>query len=309
MKLRDEISAFLKLDQPRTNGTYEVLKVTEGENFERHLIQYQGTEEDEIRAYLFIPKGIAVRGGVLVHHQHHGERHLGKSEVSGLIGDPNQFFCTHLCEKGLICLAPDSICFEDRRTNKQGLEPSDDPEDDWLQHYNEMCYRLLRQETLMKKVLEDASIAVDVLENLTELKGKAIGVLGHSYGGNTVIFQSALDQRLQYSCTSGAVCSYKTKFENGTGIEMAEVIPGFVKRFDIDDLLKCIAPRKLLIMSSTDDQFSQDAQALYESLKPVYESQGLGESLFFKEYEGGHGLTPERFQYIIDWFAKEFSAL
>ena len=79
-----------------------------------------------------------------MHHQHHGERHHGKSEVEGIAGDPFQFFCPALAKAGIISLAPDSICFEDRRTNKKGLLPDDDPDNDWLQHYNECVTGLLK---------------------------------------------------------------------------------------------------------------------------------------------------------------------
>jgi hypothetical protein len=55
-----------------------------------------------------------------------------------------------------VVLAPDSICFEERRKNKSGIEP-DAGDADWLQHYNEMSYRLVKGDTLMRKVLDDAS--------------------------------------------------------------------------------------------------------------------------------------------------------
>jgi hypothetical protein len=36
-------------------------------------------------------------------------------------------------------LAPDSICFEDRRAGQVGVQP--DP-NDWQQHFDEMTYRV-----------------------------------------------------------------------------------------------------------------------------------------------------------------------
>ena len=36
---------------------------------------------------------------------------------------------------------------------------------------------------------------------------------------------------------------------------MAEVIPGFAACFDTPDLLTCFAPRRVLILSATDDLF------------------------------------------------------
>ena len=133
-----DIQAFLDIKIHRAKVDYELLETYCTPQFDRYLIQYLGSEGDEIRAFLFIPQKKAI-GALLVHHQHNGERHLGKSEVAGIIGDPFQFFCPALAKKGIITLAPDSICFEDRRTNKKGVEADRNPHFDWLQHYNEMC--------------------------------------------------------------------------------------------------------------------------------------------------------------------------
>ena len=154
----------------------------------------------------------------------------------------------------------------------------------------------------MKKVVEDSSIAISLLKYNKLFKAKRIGILGHSYGGNTVIFHSALDKRIAYSCSSGAVCSYKTKFKNHTGIELAEVIPGFVTKYDIIDLLKSICPRDLLIASGTEDIYAQDAKALYKELKKQYKRKGETEKLELKNYIGGHALNKARFNDIVNWF-------
>ena len=227
MSLNQEIQSFLNISIHQNPVEYQVLESQSFEAFQRQLISYRGSEDDEIRAYLFLPTKTPIVGSVLVHHQHAGKRHFGKSEVAGLVGDPFQFFCPNLAEKGIIALAPDSICFEDRRRNMTGTEPADDPDDDWAQHYNEMTYRLLEGKSLMKKVIEDSSIAVSLLANLEQNNSLNIGILGHSYGGNTVIFHSPFDDRITQSCSSGAVCSFKTKLQDEIGIEMAEVIPGF----------------------------------------------------------------------------------
>ncbi len=297
---------FLNLNLHQGAVSYKVLATAPFPEYERQLIRYAGSEADEIRAYLFLPKGIKIIGSVLVHHQHNGERHLGKCEVAGIKGDPLQAFCPALARKGFICMAPDSISFEDRRTNMSGTEMADDPDDDWLQHYNEMAYRLLRGTTLMKKVIDDSSIGISLLESMPEAIPGKIGILGHSYGGNTVIFHAPFDERIQYSCSSGAVCSYKTKMQHNIGIEMAEVIPGFCEHYDIADLLRDVAPRKLLILSASEDKYAKDAPEIYEEVKKEYQLAGVEENICLKAVEGEHALDEERFDYIVSWFEQEF---
>ena len=293
----EQIRNFLNHTPHNRRISFRVLKSKSYKKFNRRLIAYEGSEHDEIRAYLFIPKA-RIRGSILVHHQHHGQRHFGKSEVAGKVGDPFQHFCPALAKSGFIALAPDSICFEDRRTNLKGVVA--DEEEDWLQHYNQMCYRLLTGDGLMKKVLDDASRAVCILEQLNV--AGSLGVLGHSYGGNTAIFQGALDQRLGWVCSSGAVCSFVHKLKVGTGIEMAEVIPGFMQKFKFLDLLSCIAPRKFLIVAADKDKFTGDAIDQFRKLRKVYGRMGMADNLTLHNYRGGHGLTKKRFKRILNWF-------
>lgn len=63
-------------------------------------------------------------------------------------------------------LAPDSICFEDRRK-----DPTVEGFDFW-QPFDEMCYRILRGEYLMKKVIDDAMNGISLLAGLDYVDSK-----------------------------------------------------------------------------------------------------------------------------------------
>lgn len=65
------------------------------------------------------PSGAAV----VVHHQHHAQWHLGKSEVAGLDGDRWQAFGPALARRGVTVMAHDAVGFEDRRPGGPGLDP------------------------------------------------------------------------------------------------------------------------------------------------------------------------------------------
>jgi dienelactone hydrolase len=308
MSLREGLYSYLNLVTPDLPVRYITLERTHLSCGERQLIRYPGSEGDSIPAYLFLPSAARIRGAILVHHQHNGERFLGKSEVSGLSGDRWQHFGPALCALGFVVLAPDSICFEDRRTNATGTEEQDE-DADFLQHYNELCYRLLRGETLMKKVLEDSFLGINLLTGLPMVDPARIGVLGHSYGGNTVLFHSAVDERIQFSCSSGAAASYRHKMAVGTGIEMAEVIPGFVERFDIDDLIASICPRRLFLVSGTEDLYAADAPELYRTGLSHYKRVGMADRLTHLHHQGGHPLEEERFSAILDWLQRAADAI
>lgn len=294
--LRNEIAQAIGITLPGTTPCveYKVLESIKEDGYTRQLIEY-GSYEDKVTAFLLLPEKLDNNPAILINHQHNREHHLGKSEVCGLAGNPLQAFGPELARKGFVVLAPDSICFEERRKDAsvEGF--------DFWQHFNEMCYRILKGDYLMKKVLDDAMSGITLLSNLNFVDNKRIGTLGHSYGGNTVLFLSALDERIAFSCASGSACTYENRMQNDVGIEMASVIPNFHGKYDIDDLVSCIAPRRLLIVSAEDDKYSKDAPYIVEMASATYSQLGTLQNLQHKRYPGDHALTKERFDFIVEW--------
>ena len=297
-----ELREFLQLRSHPHSTPYRILQELAGPSFVRQLIEYTGSESDRITAFLFLPRGSGPFPAVLVHHQHHGQRHFGKSEVAGLCGDPLQAFAPALAARGFAVLAPDSICFEDRRPNATGIMAGSG-DSDFLQHFNEMCFRLLRGESLQQKILDDAEIALSVLAGAPFVDATRLGVLGHSYGGNTALFQMAVEKRLAWACASGAVCSYRHKMEVGTSLEVALAVPGIYPRFDFDRILGAAAPRPFLVVSADADKYSLDAPHVVASALSRYARTNAAAALEHHRYAGGHALTAERFNAIVEWIS------
>jgi len=284
----------------RREATALVLESQPASGHRRKLVEYASADGEAIRAFLLLPEGDGPFPAVVAHHQHRRQWHLGKSEVAGITGDRFQHFGPALATRGVAVLAPDSICFEDRRRTGTGTQPR---EDDWLQHYTETSHGLVRGDLLMGKVLSDAAAAVSALAAVDEVDATRIGTLGHSYGGNTVLFHAALDERLSFACASGAACTYRTKLARGTPIEMAEVIPGILEVADVDELAGLIAPRPLLIVSATEDPYSRDADAVVAGAARSYAALGAGERIRHVRVDGGHALDDERFALVTSWIA------
>jgi len=307
--LRENIRSFLKLSAPgrppRIHSIYEVHE----DGYTRSLIRYSAPDGEEVKAFLLQPEGTPV-GAVLALHQHNSQWEMGKGEIAGLAGDPLQAFGPSLALKGIVVLAPDAVGFESRMKKVNGdtsLAPALDrphssPES-WVQYYNHMAHRLVRGDLLMKKIVEDSSAALSVLQEQTRIK--RLGVIGHSFGGSAALFLAALDTRVAYACTSGAVCSFKHKLLLGIPLEMSLVIPGFAEKYDLDDLLRCIAPREVLVVSATDDPHSLDADKVVKSAFKEFEAQNCPSHLQHLRVAGKHALDVTRFDGIVQWTAEQ----
>ena len=303
--LRSEIRSFLGLTHPELGGAPVVHEEVREEAFTRKAVSYTTSDGETIHAFLFEPLRAKRGAAVVVLHQHNSEWAIGKSEIAGLTGDPLQAFGPALVRAGLTVLAPDAIGFESRCAQAPVVTKAHGTADGWLQYYNHAMHRLVRGELLMTKILADVASAITAVGELASTD--RVGVAGHSYGGNVALFAAALDTRIAFACSSGAACSFRHKLAHGTGLEMALVIPGFATRFDQDDLMRCVAPRNLLVVSSDSDPMSADASDLVARARPAYLALDCVEKLQHLRVEGPHALDTLRFTAIVEWLAAQGS--
>ena len=308
--LRASLRSFLKLSPSFCPTDVSLVPLGVLDGCRRSALRYTAADGEPIEAFLFEPIDNEPRGAVLALHQHNSQWEIGKSEIAGLAGDPHQAFGPVLARNGVTVIAPDAIGFESRMQRAgwgKSLapvlqKPRSTPES-WLQYYNQMAHRLVTGDLLMRKILDDCSTALSVLSKHTG--NLRPGVLGHSFGGLITLFLTAVDVRVAYACSSGAVCSYRCKLSNGTALEMALVIPGFLAHYDIEDLLRCVAPRPMLVVSSEDDPQAADADDVVSRVRDSFESQGCTTNLQHLRTAGPHALDESRFEALVDWTVRQ----
>jgi dienelactone hydrolase len=266
------------------------------DGYVEQAVSYTGGES-EVPALLLIPERPSGTGAV-VHHQHHSQWQFGKSEVAGLCGDPWQAFGPALARRGVTVIAPDAVGFEDRRPGPPG---TDARESDATDYFTTMCYRLVRGRPLMCAVLADAAAAHSVLAGCDGVEDTRIGALGHSMGGASALLHAALDQRVAFTVASGCACTYKDRMARGVGIDCAQAIPGLLELGDLDNIAGLVAPRPLLLCSAEDDKYSRDAPRITQAAQYAYRDAGAPQALEHYRAPGGHALTEERFDAIIEW--------
>jgi len=174
----------------------------------REKVSYAVEPGERVSAYLFLPEGKGRRPAVLCIHQHHREFHLGKSEPAGLAGSSEQAYALELAGRGYVTLAPDLICFEERRHQKlSGVD---------YERFEAMR-RLAGGSCLQAKMLWDLGRAVDYLIGRREVDGRRIGCLGHSLGGQETLFLSALDRRIAVGCrAAGSAATGRSSAQRST---------------------------------------------------------------------------------------------
>ena len=245
--MRDRILECLGTFPKKVDLNLIELESVEKDNYFQKLIEYNVEENERVKSYLLIPKGIIKAPGILAVHQHHSDGDVGKSEVVGLTNDSMYSYGVDLVNRGYVVIAPDIICFEDR---KDKIKFNTDKNSKAMFERYKFCYYLLHGTTLQTKTLHDLSVAVDVLSSLEYVEEDKIGVIGHSLGGQEAILLEWYDKRIKVGASSCGLSMMQDIIDKKIIHSFFLYIPNMLKYCDFDEFIREITIDRKLIMSS-----------------------------------------------------------
>ena len=256
------------------------LERTDCGTYTREKVEFAVEPGERIRAFVLIPNHSSEpAAAVFCHHQHAGEFDIGKSEVAGLAGDPDQAYAVELAERGYVALAPDAIAFEERNWSTRPGHAA----------YFELATRLVTGRTLLAKALHDVFSGLDYLQTRPEVDAARLGFIGHSYGGRMAIWAAALDERIVASVSNCGCVNYRDSLDRDLGIQMEFCIPAILDHGDVEDVVKLVAPRALLLQATSDDKWSRGAEEIFNYAALSFPN----DMLQLKAWPGGHVFTQE----------------
>ncbi|MFN8632805.1 MAG: dienelactone hydrolase family protein [Chloroflexota bacterium] len=272
----------------------------------RERVTYAVEPGERVPAYLFVPtdvQPIERRPAIFAHHQHAGQFHVGKSEVAGLAGNPEQAYALELARRGYVVLAPDAICFEERGPYHGALDMPSRPEAGRDFERFEFTSRLLYGSCLQTKMLWDMQRGLDYLQSRPEVEADRLGCIGHSLGGQQTLFLAALDERVRAAVSSCGFASMQSILRDDINHNFGAYVPGWLEHGDVGELLAEVAPRAFLALNgATDRIFPVDGvEESYQVARRAYDAAGCTERLDLGIYPGGHGFADEMRERAYAW--------
>jgi dienelactone hydrolase len=224
---------------------------------------------------------------VVAVHQHNGEFQWGKSEVAGLMGDPDQAYGLELALSGIPVIAPDLLGFEDRQRSA--------PDAQYAEHI--AAWRMVaKAATLQGSHTNDVALATSWLIDQPGVGGR-VGVVGHSLGGQVAFFSLVCDPRLSaavVSCGVGTLGSFESQ---GVSHNPAWYVPGLEAVGDVPAVAATISEQRLLVSAGSNDLLFPEygVREVVDSLAP-----GVGE---LRTFEGGHAFPGSVRSAALGWLA------
>jgi Dienelactone hydrolase family len=230
---------------------------------------------------LYVPANASANAkapGVLVPHGHwkQGRAHQVESySVPAL--------CENLADQGYVAFAYDMIGYADTRQLPHNFGDS-------TQEF-EWAYGPLGQQ------LWDSIRALDFLESLPEVDADHLGVTGASGGGTQTFLLSAVDERVKAAAPVDMVSAI---FQGDDACELAAGLRVGTNNMEFAAMM---APRPLLLVSSTHDWTRHTPVEEFPSIKAVYALYGRVDLLSFALVDAEHNYNRASREAVYNFFA------
>lgn len=143
--------------------------------------------------------------------------------------------------------------------------------------------------TLIGERCWDGMVALSYLQNREDVIPGAIACTGHSGGGTTCLWLTALDERIKVSIPSCYFCSFKASI---LGMEHCECnyVPHILEYAEMGDLAALIAPRPLRFIAGEHDPIFpiQGGREQFQTVLAAYSLLGAADQLSLAVHPGGH---------------------
>ena len=275
----------------------------------RRKISIQVQPGDRMPAWLLVPKQLHGRAPAIICF-YGTTSGAGKDTTVGLSGPApgtpprkNRAFAVDMTEAGFVALALDYLRDGER------LPPSGKPYD------TTDFYRRFPNWSCVGKDVWDNMRAVDYLQSLPFVDGKRIGMVGHSYGGHSTLFTTALEPRIKAAFASGPVSDF---LHHGihwgvpTGSSGSASLPG-LRPYVLDHTLPLpvtfyeftalIAPRPLAVCQAVGERRPMEEEN-HAAVSEVYRALGAGDRVQYWWAPGDHDFPPPARRAAVEWFRK-----
>ncbi len=161
---------------------------------------------------------------------------------------------------------------------------------------------LLEGRTLLGERCRDGMVALTYLLKRNDVIKESLGCCGHSGGGTTALWLSALDERIATCVVSCYFCSFKHSILAMQHCE-CNYVPGILEYAEMGDLGALIAPRPFRAINGEHDPIYpiEGTRQQFPTVQHVYDLLGAGECCSLAVHPGEH-----RFDHALslEWFER-----
>lgn len=275
----------------------------EHETFIERRFTFYSEEFTRVPCHLWIPKsGKAPYPVVICLQGHSTGMHIsmGRAKYEGdedLISGGDRDFAVQIVKEGYAALVVEQRGFGERITPRHIGKSM-------TTCANPAITAILLGRTILRERAFDISVAIDMLDNFSDIDKDKIALMGNSGGGTATYYTACFEPRIKVVMPSCAVCSFE--YSIGTLRHcICNHVPGIAKYMDMGEMACLIAPRPLIVVAGEKDHgfLYPGVQKVYKVIEQIYAKEGAPDNCKLITGPEGH-----RFYADISWptFRKYF---
>ena len=294
--------------------------------YTRRKVRLQVQPDDVMYAWLLIPKKPLAKTSPAVICFYGTTSGAGKDTTVGLSGskpgtppDKNRAFAIDFVNAGFVVLAPDYL------RDGQRIATGDRPYD------TTRFYKKFPDWSIHAKDAYDTSRAIDYLQSLDFVNPTKIAMTGHSYGGHSTLFATALEPRIKAAAASGPVSDFlhhglhwavPKGAANSQSMPLLRpyILPYFPHLALRDELstqdsalrtlpltfyefAALIAPRPLLVFQAVGERRPNEEENA-SAVTQVYDALSASDKVHYLWHPGNHDYPPQARRAALEWFKR-----
>ena len=212
----------------------------------------------------------------------HGHWKHGRAHQTAVYSVPA--LCANLAAQGYVAFAYDMIGYGDTRQLPH--------------HFGDSASEQLWSFSPMGLQLWDSIRALDFLESLPEVDSNHIGVTGSSGGGTQAFLLAAVDDRIK---AAAPVDMVSATFQ---GDDACEVAPGLRIGTNNVEIAAMMAPKPMLLVSSTHDWSRNTPMEEFPSVRSIYALFGRPDLVTFAQVDAEHNFNQASRESVYSFFGR-----
>jgi len=215
----------------------------------------------------------------------HGHWLYGRIENQQLSSGP--LLATHFAKLGFVAFAYDMVGYNDSAAISHSF----------MDHRQGFARESLWGVNLLGLQLWNSIRAIDFLETLPEVDAERIGCTGESGGASQTFLLTAVDDRVKVSAPVNMISA---KMQGGSLCENAPNLRIDTNNMEIGAMM---APRPMLMASSTGDWTKNTLKFEYPSIRGVYRLFGAEDRLRVIHQDAPHNYNKTNREAVYGWFS------
>ncbi len=243
-------------------------------------ISFEGSHENEIRAFLILPNGKGPFPGI--HFIHWLETHADNSNRTEFLP-----MAIELANLGYASILPDCFWSVDKEKYKENPQAYHDKW--WKTNFD-------NDSVLCKNQITDLIMSYNILKKLDNVDGERIGLASHDFGSMFGLLLPSLGFKYKALVMMAATGRFSDWFRFGSNMKEEELQPYISEMDFLDPIvnLKYTSPNKVLFQFADDDFYVPKSKA------EEFFSKG-DKNCEMKWYSAKHGMNEQAFSDLKNW--------